>query len=148
MEKVILEFQDEYRFLSNFYPSIIIVGDLRFGTVEHYYQSAKTNDQDWFLKIAWAKSPGQAKKLGRQAPVREDWIQVRDKFMLQGLRYKFQQNDKLMKKLLDTKNALLVEGNRWGDIYWGFDLREGIGQNRLGQMLMFIRHQYQKEKKK
>jgi len=147
MKNPILEFEGEYRFLSNFFPSSFTVGPppgspgriWTFGTVEHYYQASKTTDPEWFQKIAWAETAGKAKKLGRQCPTRENWEALKDSFMMQGLKYKFQQNKDLLKKLKETGTSLLVEGNRWGDSYWGFDINKGYGQNRLGQMLMIIR---------
>ncbi len=38
--------------------------------------------------------------------------------------------------LLATDDAVLQEGNRWGDRFWGVDLATGIGENQLGQVLM------------
>lgn len=139
MLKVVGEFRNEYRFLSNFYPSTIVVGPWKYPTVEHYYQAAKTTDQDYAKKITWAGSPGEAKKLGKSCPIRKDWDLLKDSFMMQGLKLKFSQNQKLKQKLIDTKAAMLVEGNTWGDVYWGYDLKLGYGQNRLGQLLMIIR---------
>ncbi len=36
-------------------------------------------------------------------------------------------------------NSLLQEGNRWGDTFWGVDLRTGKGENKLGKILMRVR---------
>ena len=36
-----------------------------------------------------------------------------------------------------TEDAELIEGNWWKDTYWG--ICDGVGENRLGQMLMWIR---------
>lgn len=33
-----------------------------------------------------------------------------------------------------TDDAELVEGNTWGDRYWG--VVDGVGENRLGKLLM------------
>ena len=43
----------------------------------------------------------------------------------------------LRSKLLDTDQRLLVEGNVWGDTYWG--VCNNIGQNNLGKILMHVR---------
>jgi len=43
----------------------------------------------------------------------------------------------LRKKLLATGNATLIEGNTWGDTYWG--VCKGKGQNKLGKLLMELR---------
>lgn len=33
----------------------------------------------------------------------------------------------------------IVEGNTWGDAFWGVDSRTGEGENHLGQILMQVR---------
>ena len=33
----------------------------------------------------------------------------------------------------------LVEGNTWGDSYWGYDLEKNEGKNILGKLLMQVR---------
>lgn len=50
---------------------------------------------------------------------------------------KFQQNPTLMLKLLDTGDAILIDGNDWGDRYWG--VCDEVGQNKLGLILMGLR---------
>ena len=60
---------------------------------------------------------------------------------------KFMQNPDLMKKLLATGDAKLVEGNTWHDNYWGIcrcGSRDkcGTGSNMLGKILMQVRDTY------
>ena len=55
------------------------------------------------------------------------------------LRKKFTEHLDLQKKLLETDDAILIEGNTWGDTYWG--MCAGIGENKLGQLLMKIREE-------
>jgi N-glycosidase YbiA len=52
------------------------------------------------------------------------------------LRQKFSSGE-LYEKLLATGDALLVEGNSWGDRYWG--QVQGTGENHLGKLLMQVR---------
>ena len=56
--------------------------------------------------------------------------------MLQILRTKFS-DPELKKRLLATKPFELVEGNTWGDRFWG--QVNGVGQNWLGKCLMRLR---------
>ena len=58
--------------------------------------------------------------------------------MLSGLRIKFK-NPELRSLLLATGNEELVEGNWWRDTYWG--VCEGVGQNKLGKLLMQVREE-------
>lgn len=50
---------------------------------------------------------------------------------------KFSQNKKLAEQLMATGEEDLVEGNDWGDRYWG--VCRGVGKNKLGQILKRIR---------
>lgn len=54
---------------------------------------------------------------------------------------KFSGNPTLTKKLLATEDAILVEGNTWHDTYWGYDMRQKRGQNKLGKILMQVRRE-------
>jgi len=56
---------------------------------------------------------------------------------------KFSQNTELKKRLLSTGNEHLEEGNTWGDKIWG--TVNGIGENRLGKILMRIREELRNE---
>lgn len=47
------------------------------------------------------------------------------------------QNPLLKEKLLNTGDALLIEGNTWRDYYWGEC--KGKGENHLGKILMEVR---------
>jgi predicted NAD-dependent protein-ADP-ribosyltransferase YbiA (DUF1768 family) len=53
------------------------------------------------------------------------------------LRKKFR-NPSLRQKLADTGTAKIIEGNYWGDTFWG-ECPVGNGENHLGKLLMEIR---------
>ena len=57
--------------------------------------------------------------------------------MLNLVRAKFKQNPGLAEKLLNTGERELVEGNQWGDTFWG--VCSGKGENVLGKILMQVR---------
>lgn len=118
-----------FSFLSNFYEH-------NGWTVEHHYQAAKTDDPLWAINILNARTPGQAKRMGRQAPMRGSWDEEKIAVMLVLLRVKFM-DPVLAQRLLDTGDAYLVEGNTWGDRFWG--VCRGDGENHLGQLLMQVR---------
>jgi len=53
---------------------------------------------------------------------------------------KFASGD-LQNKLLKTKYRYLVEGNTWGDVFWG-QYPIGTGENNLGKQLEYVREFY------
>jgi hypothetical protein len=122
-------------FLSNFWPSAIIYEGVAYPSVENAYQAAKTLDKTARERIA-AMTPGQAKKAGRLLHVRSDWESVKVGVMLILVRLKFQ-NVSLRERLLATGEQALIEGNSWGDTFWG--VCDGKGRNMLGLILMSIR---------
>jgi ribA/ribD-fused uncharacterized protein len=137
----ITSFTGDYAFLSNFYAAPILIEDITYPDNEHYFQCCKTaSDRDWRL-IFEAPSAAQAKKLGRQVQIREDWDRVKRQCMLSACLAKFSQHPDLRDALTLTGDTLLVEGNRWGDTYWGSILVNGSwqGWNYLGKILMATR---------
>lgn len=131
-------FDGEYRFLSNFLTAYVEYDHNTYKSVEHAYQAAKTLDYDYRAKIHYALTAAEAKKLGRRTPLREDWEEIKVDVMKQLLVEKFQ-FPVLRKKLLETGDQELVEGNWWGDTFWG--VCNGIGQNMLGKLLMEVREE-------
>jgi len=130
----ITSFRNEYAFLSNFYEH-----DGRI-TAEHLFQSMKCAVPWWQLYILDAPNPAEAKKRGRQAPMREDWEDIKLRVMESILLMKFRPGSEMLTRLLSTGDAELIEGNWWGDKYWG--VCDGTGFNHLGKLLMAIRYSY------
>ena len=135
----IIRFNSEYVFLSNFYPSPIIIDGIKYPTVEHAYQAAKTIDRREKLAIAATRSPGQAKRMGRKISLRRDWEEVKILTMLELLHLKFR-HPVLKDQLLATGDTELIEGNNWGDTFWGVCC--GKGSNKLGKLLMLVRRHH------
>jgi ribA/ribD-fused uncharacterized protein len=130
--------------LSNFYKTTIYYEGEKYASVEHAYQAYKTLDHDTRKMIREATSPGAAKKLGQSVTVRPDWESVKVNIMRDLVRRKFE-NPFMTPLLLATGDALLVEGNWWGDTFWG--VCNGVGQNWLGCILMDVREEFQKQEK-
>lgn len=133
----ITEFQGEHRFLSNFWHSPITVEGHVFETVEHAFQAMKTLDEDEKLTVANCRTPGEAKRAGRAVTLRADWNDIRLDVMANLLALKFAWGSPLAERLLATGSQALVEGNRWGDTFWG--VCRGKGENHLGRLLMHRR---------
>jgi len=143
--KDILTFQGEYRWLSNFYPCTVVIESFVFKNAEAAYQSKKS--KDW-QKDVWGfaeLSAWEAKMAGKALDLREDWDVVKVDVMRQVVESKFRNNKMLACKLLETGDVKLIEGNNWGDTYWG--VCNGRGMNWLGHILMDLRQRIQKEAK-
>jgi ribA/ribD-fused uncharacterized protein len=125
------------RFLSNFYPSEVEYDGVSYPTIEHAFQAAKSTDPLVREMVRAAGSPAEAKKRGRQLTLRADWDACRIDVMRELLAYKFAPGSHLADRLIATGNQELVEGNWWGDRFWG--VCEGRGENHLGKLLMEIR---------
>jgi len=135
----ITSFSGNFYFLSNFYPVRIVYEFEEYPSVEHAYQAAKTLDKDYRILIAKAETAAKAKKIGMVVPLKENWEAEKIAVMRALLRSKFS-NPKLKKLLLYTKSYKLVEGNWWGDTFWGVDM-QGKGSNWLGKLLMELREE-------
>lgn len=131
------KFVGEFRFLSNFYSSPIEYEGIVYPTVEHAYQAAKTENKDQREQIARAKTPGRAKCLGRGVHIRHNWDSIKLDVMRELVLKKFKVHPNLRKKLLNTGDAGLVEGNTWNDQFWG--VYKGKGKNWLGRILVETR---------
>jgi len=132
---MIKEFQGSYRFLSNFYPCRIVYEGIAYLSVEAFYQAQKTFSVVRKREISQMR-PGQAKRAGRDLVLRYDWEEIKLEVMEKGLRLKFADPD-LKALLLETGVQELIEGNYWGDEFWG--VYNGKGQNNLGKLLMKVR---------
>lgn len=128
-----------YGFMSNFYKVEQIVDGITYPTNEHYYQSMKAKDpaiREW---IARSPKAWHSMKAGRNLKPKEmidNWDELKIVFMLKGLRAKFNQNEILKQKLLETGDAIIIE-NSPKDAIWGGKLVDS--SNLLGILLMQVR---------
>ncbi len=129
-------FDGQYRFLSNFWPAIVKYEGITYPSVEHAYQAAKTFDRSARASVAALDTAGQAKRAGRGLVMRPDWDLVKLDVMRELLVQKFSEQTP-RQLLLATAPAELIEGNSWGDHFWG--VCGGEGENYLGKLLMSIR---------
>lgn len=130
-------FDGEHGFLSNFEPATVHLEGVPYPTVEHAFQAAKAyipEQQEWVRKALTAR---EAKNRGRRVTLRSDWEEEKVRVMTCLVFEKFLVDNTLRERLLATGNEELVEGNNWGDTFWG--VCEGEGQNYLGKILMSVR---------
>ena len=129
-------FRGEHAFLSNFHRATFRWRGRDWPTAEAAFAASKTLDERERERIRTAPSPGHAKRLGRRVKLRPDWEPIKNDVMRSLLEAKFAVPE-LRDALLTTGDAELVEGNTWGDAYWG--VCNGRGRNQLGRTLMRIR---------
>lgn len=156
---------------SNFYPCDIHVPedwwgkpiDIRFSCSEQYFMWLKAThfkDDEIAEKIVNAKTPQEAKKLGRQVKNFDDaeWCEIREAAMWNAVWLKFSQNEDLKKIITDPIFAKrhFVEGSPvdriWGvGLIWNDpkigDKKNWSGLNLLGKTLDKVRLQLLLEEK-
>lgn len=155
---VIDRFEGRHAFLSNFHESSLKLGKLIAPSVEHAYQAYKMIGVERFEAILKAKTPGQAKRMGRRFKIRSDWEDFKACDMFDGKevpfkvtvmvmleRQKYRQDAYLDLLLRNTKEAKLIEGNWWHDNFWGDCTCPKCGhiegENWLGKILEQVREE-------
>ena len=131
------ETEEPYGCFSNFSAHAVYLKGIIWPTTEHYFQAQKFAGTPLEERVRLAKTPEEAKRLGKINPARPDWKQIRDEIMLEAVRAKFTQHPNLREILLSTGDDLMAE-NAPRDDYWGIG-ENGRGTNRLGQILMQVR---------
>ncbi len=141
----IKEFRGKYYFLSNFFCAPVEYCGIIYQNNEAAFQSMKCEDYERRHEFS-TLDPSKAKAKGRKVRLRNDWEQVKEQIMYEIVKAKFEQNDDLRVRLLATGDAHLEEGNTWGDRIWG--TVGGVGQNKLGKILMKVRSELAIDKRK
>ena len=135
------------------YP--LVVNGLQLRTSEAMYQACRfPNNPGIQRRILNVASPLVAKWISRgygDRFGRKDWNNVKDEIMAWCLRVKLVCNYENFGKILDsTGSKSIVEESRrvseWGAISVGRSKLKG--ENKLGRMLMELRREYRKEKKR
>lgn len=146
---VIDSFRGEFYFLSNMYDSPFVWNRIEWQNAEQAFQAAKLlffgdekNDDILEEMSSFSRmSAKEAKIAGRRIDLTEDmlreWDRIKTHIMREIVFNKFAYNDELKSKLIDTGNRKLIEGNTWGDDFWG--VSNGSGRNELGKILMEAR---------
>jgi ribA/ribD-fused uncharacterized protein len=144
----ITSFQQDHRFLSNFWPCYIAWEGLVYPTLEHAYAAAKTDDASLKKMIQSCPTPGEAKEwlaAHNMKPAITWTIEKKLLLMEELLFLKFGGKEPLLTRaLMATGDAELIEGNTWEDVFWG--VCNGVGENNLGRLLMKVRESLFEEK--
>ena len=144
--KIIRKFSGKYDFLDNSYHFPFEYEGVWYDNAEAAFQSTRLEHRKLFSHLSGIL----ARKFGHRFSGDKDWERDKDRIMFSVLLKKFS-NPSLKKKLLDTDNALLVYGNTYHENYWGQCKCEScstiVGKNKLGKMLIKIRHILREEQK-
>ena len=141
--------------LSQWWVADFVVAGITYPSTEHWMMAEKARlfgDEDMLVQILAAKSPAEAKKLGReiQGFDAEVWEAHKVGIVREGNLHKFGQHPDLLTFLLSTGDRVLVEASPVDDI-WGIGLaadspdaahpEQWQGPNLLGFTLMDVRDQ-------
>ena len=85
----IIQFSGKYRYLSNFWQVHIAYEGIIYPSVEHAFQAAKTVSQTDRMRIRLAPTSGEAKRLGRQVTLRNNWDSIKFTIMHRLVKQKF-----------------------------------------------------------
>ncbi|WP_078910976.1 NADAR family protein [Streptomyces sp. NRRL WC-3742] len=139
--------------LSQWWPQPFTVDGVTYASAEHWMMAGKArmfDDHATAARILDARTPAEAKKLGRLVKDFDDetWVANRFELVVEGNIAKFQQDENLLSYLLSTNTRVLVEASPLDQI-WGIglaadDIRaqqpdEWRGLNLLGFALMEAR---------
>lgn len=127
----------KYSEFSNFYRRPINIDGDSWPTTEHYFQAMKSKYPAIQQFIRVASSPGEAKHLGSEIRLRDDWENIKYSVMQKAVLAKFSQYLDLQDLLLSTENEEIIE-NSPIDYIWGCG-KDGSGANWLGKILMETR---------
>lgn len=92
--KIINQFQNEYRFLSNFWSAPVTYSGMTYQNNEAAFQAQKTLNPEQRQMFAMLE-PVKAKSKGRKIKLRSDWGDVKQTVMYEIVKAKFTQNDYL-----------------------------------------------------
>ncbi len=150
---------NKYGFLSNFYTSHFVdANNVKYTCIEQYFIANKCllfdeSNTKLYNKIMNTTLPYTIKKIGRQVANFDQslWDKEKYEIMKTGIRYKFLQNIKLKKKLMQTENKRLYEASKYDKI-WGIGMTQQEakeiedanfpGENLLGKALMEVREEF------
>ena len=135
----------EFGFLANYSQHGFFKKGIYYPTAEHYYQSQKFDDVAIRNRIIKAKTPKEASNIGRDRALvrRNNFRDIKNFVMYEGVLEKFRQNFDIRDKLIETRNEEIREMTV-KESYWGvgpnFD-----GENHMGKILMKVRKQIKEE---
>ena len=96
-----------YWFMSNYYSCEFVMNGIRYKNAEAAFQSHKVPLEE--RKQFSDMPPRVAKQFGRYAPLPANWDEARDDVMRRVVMAKFEQNEDLKQRLLETGTQPIEE---------------------------------------
>lgn len=148
-------FASEHIFCSNLAPAKIKYGGKMYYSVEHTFQCIKVKDagyEELAEEIRGIRNPYDVKRLGHSIPIKKKWKKKAGELMELLIQMKFDQNQKLKEKLMETCYRKYYEMT--GDKLWAtgrrvnkadtqipFDSLTG-GKNLVGKAIAKVKNGY------
>lgn len=131
----------ELGYLANYSSHGFYKNDIYYKTVEHYYQSEKFDDIEIKNRIINCDTPKEASNIGRDRSLKriDNFKEIKNSVMYDGLYLKFSQNKDIRSKLIETGDKLIREMTV-KESYWGVGPNLD-GDNHIGHLLMKVREQ-------
>lgn len=141
-----IAFCSENAWLSNFFPCPFKMQGQLFSSAEHAYQyikACRNNQPTQASLVLKAKDAKDAKIIGSGVQIVPKWDLVKEEIMRRVVAAKFNSNELLARRLVDTGDKILVEATM--DKFWGANAtfnsksiasNNWKGANRLGVILM------------
>jgi ribA/ribD-fused uncharacterized protein len=147
--------KNNFDYMSNFYKTDFTdLDSIKYICSEQYFMYKKCQTFDpsnniLLEAILNEKSASKIKLYGRKVQNYNDiiWKEKRYNIMIEALRLKFNQNEEIKKKLINTESKILYEASKYDKI-WGIGFNDidaikvqknKFGENLLGKALMEIR---------
>ena len=128
-------------YLSLYYKAPFSLDGFEWQTVMHYMSASKflTTDPEYAEVIRTTENSAMAKSKGRNKShkIDEDWNEL--VALKRALQAKFNQNEKLAEKLIETDFKKMFEFENPKDSFYGIGL-DGKGENHFGKFLTEIRN--------
>ena len=143
-----IEFYKEFGelgYLANYSNHGFTKNGIFYKTVEHYYQSEKFDDPEIKKRIINAPTPKEASNIGRDRSYirKENFKEIKNQVMFDGILEKFRQNRDITYKLIETRNKKIAEATI-DEYYWGIG-KDKSGKNIIGDILVKVRERIKRE---
>ena len=160
MDDILTFTTPEHRWLSNMTYVDIEYDGVVYPSTENFYQAMKYHKHDMAnlnfgddniferfmvndlcskrLYISYLK-PHEAKKFSKENKMTSLVFEEKKLQIMEYAQRKKYSKEPFKLKLIGTGDALLEEGNWWGDKFWGVDIKTREGENNLGKIIMKIR---------